>query len=142
MNKWPAFTVVETIIVLGMVIMLLVMTMPNLNPVHQQVAEQQFWQTMRQNWQRAQVTAQLTHRGTIISYDHDSQQIDFRYPHQCVDVDIPSSLRVVRFGDVDMQEDGYVAPQTMTFDSKDHHRRYQMKIQLAWGGYRLEKTNY
>lgn len=142
MNKYPAFTMIETIVVLGIVVLLLVMSMPNLDPVHQQIAERQFWQVMRQNWQRAQVNAQLSHRGTTISYDHNSQQIEFRYPSQCVYVDIPSSLKVARFGDVDMQGDGYVAPQTMTFDSKDHRRRYQMKIQLAWGGYRLEKTNY
>ena len=35
---------------------------------------------------------------------------------------------------------GYTAPQTMRFTSQREHCSYLMKIQLAWGGYRLEKV--
>ena len=53
-------------------------------------------------------------------------------------VDIPASMRVVKFGDVRMHSDGYVRPRTFVIDSPGRHRRYLMNNQLAWGGDRLE----
>ncbi|WP_267202482.1 type II secretion system protein [Limosilactobacillus kribbianus] len=142
MSRRPAFTVVEMIVVLGMVALLFTLMMPQLNPTRTQIAEQEFWHAMRQNWQCAQATAQIRHQGTNIIYDPDNQQILFLADGINTKVNIPSSLEVMRFKDIEMHADGYVRPRTIIFDSPGRHRRYLMKIQLAWGGYSLEEEKY
>lgn len=77
MSRRPAFTVIEMVVVLIMVTLLFTLMMPQLSPTRAQLAEQEFWHSMRQNWQRAQATAQIQHRETNIIYKRDNQQILF-----------------------------------------------------------------
>ncbi|MCH3922457.1 type II secretion system protein [Limosilactobacillus sp.] len=142
MSRRPAFTVIEMVVVLIMVTLLFTLMMPQLSPTRAQLAEQEFWHSMRQNWQRAQATAQIQHRETNIIYKRDNQQILFFTSGRTTIVDIPASMRVVKFGDVRMHSDGYVRPRTFVIDSPSRHRRYLMKIQLAWGGYHLEEEKH
>lgn len=142
MSRCRAFTSVEMIIVLGLVAILCVTVAPSLQPSRQAITEQQFWHAMRQQWRRAQVAAQLDHQSTIISCHSDTQQVEFWRDGDASFLNIPATLRPKRFVTVFIHEDGYAAPQTICFDSTLNHRRYLMKVQLAWGGYRLEKTHY
>lgn len=140
MTKERAFTMVEMVIVLGIVSMLFALTAPRFIKSRQLIAEDQFWHALRQEWRNAQVEAQLNHRETAISYEEQSRQIIFTRLGERHPVAVPSTITVKPFGMIKMHCNGYVCPQTLTFDSAGRHQRYLMKIQLAWGGYRLEKV--
>lgn len=135
-----AFTTIEMVIVLGIVALLLAFTMPNFTHSRQLMMEEQFWRSMRQQWRTAQIAAQLHHQATNVDYDKEAQQITFSTGRHHTEVVVPGTLTVRRFNAIEMHEDGYVRPQTMVFDSRLNDCRYLMKIQLAWGGYRLEKV--
>lgn len=135
-----AFTTIEVVIVLGIIALLLTFTMPNFVHSRQLMMEEQFWRSMRQQWRTAQIAAQLHHQATNVDYDKETQQIIFSTGGHHTEVVVPGTLIVRHFNTIEMHEDGYVRPQTMMFDSQLNDQRYLMKVQLAWGGYRLEKV--
>lgn len=140
MNKKRAFTVAEMLVVLGIICMLFALATPPFIKNRQLMAEDQFWHALRQEWRNAQVEAQLNHRETTIKYEKQSRQIIFTRLGKQKMVAVPSTITVKPFGIIGMHGNGYVRPRTLAFYSAARHQRYLMKIQLAWGGYRLEKV--
>ncbi|MFR0771744.1 MAG: hypothetical protein ACLSH6_07740 [Limosilactobacillus pontis] len=141
MRSMRAFTSIEMIVVLGMVVVIYCLLGPSFNPSRQAIVEQEFWHGMRQEWRAAQVAAQVHHQTTVIDYHPASQQIEFDRTGKITRLAIPSTLKVDRFGRFVIDDSGYTAPQTMRFTSRREHCFYLMKIQLAWGGYRLENLS-
>lgn len=139
MRSMRAFTSIEMIVVLGMVVVIYCLLSPSFKPSRQAIVEQEFWHGMRQEWRAAQAAAQVHHQATEIDYHPASQQIEFGRAGKITRLAIPSTLKVDCFGRFVIDDSGYTAPQTMRFTSRREHCSYLMKIQLAWGGYRLEK---
>lgn len=140
MKAWRAFTSLEMIVVLGLVMAIYLLITPAFRPSQQAIVEEQFWHSMRQNWRSAQIAAQLQHQSTIINYRPATQQIEFDRAGNKTFLDIPATMEEKEFGEVCIDASGYTAPQTIRFKSNLSQQYYLMKIQLAWGGYRLEKT--
>lgn len=140
MSGQRAFTSVEMIVVLGLVAVIYLILTPTFQPSRQLIAEQQFWHGMRQNWRAAQVAAQVRHQPTAIDYHPGTQQITFDRGDNKVALNIPSTIETEDFDMIIIDDSGYTAPQTIRFKSRLRHCRYLMKVQLAWGGYRLEKV--
>lgn len=140
MKKQVAFTSVEMIVVLGIVAAIYLLLAPNFQPSRQAIGEQQFWHGMRQNWRAAQVAAQVHHQSTLIDYCPETQRIRFTRDNRYTYLDIPPTLEVKPFDMIVIDDTGYTVPRTLHFESRRHHCGYLMKIQLAWGGYRLEKV--
>lgn len=140
MRKLVAFTSVEMIVVLGLVTAIYLMLAPSFQPSRQAIVEQEFWHGMRQNWRAAQVAAQVRHQPTLIDYCPETQRIRFTRDDHRTYLDIPPTLKVVPFDMIVIDGTGYTAPRTIRFKSRRRHCCYLMKIQLAWGGYRLEEV--
>lgn len=139
--KHRGFTLFETLIVLGLVTLLFCLITPNYFQSRQLIIENQFWHSLRQQWRTAQINAQLHHRSTIISYQSATRQLVFDSYKSKEEISLPTTLSIETIETVVMHEDGYVKPQTIVFYSRAKHCHYLMKIQLAWGGYRVEKEN-
>lgn len=134
------FTFLETIIVLGIAALLLLITIPNFTKTRQKLAEEQFWRSLRQDWQWAQLQCESKHQYIVIRYDKSGERITFRINDQTREskvIPIPSTLNVDAFSELYMTPNGYTRPQTQTFRSLIDGHRYYMKIQLGWGGYRI-----
>ena len=141
--KKEAFTMLETIIVLILSVVIITFSFPNLMRSRQVVAEHEFWNDFRQSWQAAQVRSKTKHIETMVTFDPVSYQIEFDWRDQQKLVkgklDIPETILVRKFDDFKMHENGYTKPRTQYFQSSINWRRYLMRIQLAWGGYRIEE---
>ncbi|MGN1279626.1 MAG: hypothetical protein ACI4T4_02955 [Limosilactobacillus sp.] len=140
MKKPRAFTSIEMIVVLGLVAAIYLVIAPTFRPSSQAIAEQQFWHELRQDWRAAQVAAQVRHQPTIVDYYPNTQQIVFDCDGDRTLLNVPPTIAVTDFDEFIIDNTGYTAPRTIKFRSRLHHCQYLMKIQLAWGGYRLEKV--
>lgn len=140
MKNQRAFTSIEMIVVLGLVAVIYLVIAPTFQPSWQAIAEQQFWHELRQDWRAAQVTAQVRHQSTTVQHYLSTRQIVFNSDGHRTILNIPPTIEVEPFDMFIIDKTGYAAPQTIEFKSRLKHCRYLMKIQLAWGGYRLEKV--
>lgn len=141
--KKEAFTMLETIIVLILTVIIITFSFPNLMRSRQVAAEHEFWNNFRQSWQAAQVRSKTKHTETMVTFDPVNYQIEFDWREQRKLVkdklDIPETILVKKFADFKMHENGYTKPRTQEFQSSINGRTYLMRIQLAWGGYRIEE---
>ena len=135
------FTVIETVIVMGLVAIIVAFLIPGIANRRAYQQEQFFWNQLRQDWRSAQLRARTERVTTVIRYDQATNQINFVSSGTYDSLDVPSTLKVVRFVPFSMHENGYVKPQTQEFCSTLTKRRYLMRIQLAWGGYHIEKVD-
>ncbi|KRL28564.1 hypothetical protein FD27_GL001562 [Limosilactobacillus frumenti DSM 13145] len=135
------FTVVETIIVLGIVAIIVMFSVPGVSQSCAYHKEQLFWSELRQNWRAAQLRARDERQVTQIEYEQDGNQIIFTAGSKQDVVHLPGTIQVIRFEPFQMHENGYVKPQTQEFKSSLTGRHYLMRIQLAWGGYHVESVN-
>lgn len=139
--KKPAFTMLEAVIVLGIVALVVGLTMPAMTRDRQAMAEEQFWRNLRHNWRQAQLRAELNQQSTQIKYNVVAQTVEFDWASGQKQVAIPATIKVFRFPKLKMAADGYIKAQTQVFYSELDQHYYLMKIQLAWGGYRIEKKD-
>lgn len=141
--KSRGFTLVETLLVLALVTLIISFSFPSLYRSRQNVAEREFWSGLRQQWQAAQVRAKTKQLATAVTYDSDEHQIEFSWIEGSELIKrrltVPDTLLVRKFENFRMHENGYTKPRTEEFYSSLHHRTYYMRIQLAWGGYRIEE---
>lgn len=135
------FTILETVIVLGIVAILVMFSVPSISKSQAHHQEQLFWSELRQNWRNAQLQARNARQTTNIQYDQTTKRITFATALTANSVQVPGTLRVVKFTSFQMHANGYVKPQTQEFASTLTGRRYLMRIQLAWGGYHVESIN-
>lgn len=136
-----AFTMVEALVVLGLTALIIGIAAPSLTQSKRVMAEQQFWRLLRRNWRQAQMRAELNHQATRIEHNSTAATIDFYWPGGIQQVKIPGTLKVRRFNNLRLTADGYMRAQTQFFYSDIDRCFYLMKIQLAWGGYRIEKKD-
>lgn len=140
--KKQAFTLLEVLIVLILTALIVSFSFPNLTRSRQVIAEHEFWDDFRQAWQAAQVRSKTKHVETTVTFDPESYRIEFcwREQQQLVSdrLDVPETLLVKKFDSFKMHENGYTKPRTEEFQSSINGRVYLMRIQLAWGGYRIE----
>ncbi|MBB1062633.1 type II secretion system protein [Limosilactobacillus fastidiosus] len=140
--KRCGFTILETIIVLVLTALIVTFSFPSLSRSRQVVAEHEFWNDFRQEWQAAQVRSKTRHIETAVTFDSSSYQIEFAWLEHYQPVKkrltVPETLLVRKFDDFEMHENGYTKPRTQEFQSSINGTTYLMRIQLAWGGYRIE----
>lgn len=137
--KHKGFTFLEAILVLGIAVVVIGLAVPSNVRSRQVMAEERFWHTFRQEWRQAQVRATISHQVTWIEYCRTTNEICFRWNSGKHNIMLPATLEVYRFDDIEMSSTGYVKPQTEIFESKINNHLFFMKIQLAWGGYRIEE---
>lgn len=143
MNKRAGFTLIESVIVLGLVALILSFGTVYSRRVAQVNAERAFWQSLKQNWQMSRAQVRAGKSGAVrIFYVQNGirfKSIDIQSGARHVaQVPLPRTIRVQNFREIKMDTTGYVAPCTQRFVSSLTHQTYAMKIQLGWGGYHIE----
>lgn len=140
--KRYGFTLIEMIIVLGLVVVIMAFSIPKSSSAYQEWQQRHFWQEMKQEWQLAQVRSQNLNKITEISYDQQERVIIFLSENHERKVAVPHSIRVNTFCPRTMKSDGYIQPGTWCFADNLHHEQINLKIQMAGGGYRIEKKEF
>lgn len=138
--KRDGFTLLESLVVLMLVAISFTICWPKFNYHWDCFEQEQFFHRLRAEWQLAQSSAKNNQEETDISYNHS--HVDFvnaDYHHQ---LKLPRKLKMRDHTDLTMHADGYVRPCTWEFCSEIDHRVYYMHIQMAWGGYRIEKGGF
>ena len=139
MSRAKAFTMLEMLIVLALVTVILLFTGPLVSHSHEQVVEQRFWQSFRQQWYLAQTRAQLKRQSTAITYSADTNAVVFTSWRNRTTIAVPTTMRVERFSPIEIQAGGYVKPATQRFYSRSGRCRYHLVIQMARGEYDVKK---
>ncbi|WP_251547152.1 hypothetical protein [Limosilactobacillus caecicola] len=98
-----------------------------------------FWNEFNQEWQAAQARAQNWQQATRIDYDQQRREFVFASNHYREKITVPSRLRVADVNDTIMKSSGYIHPDTWRFVDQLSQQEVLVKIQLAGGGYRIEK---
>ncbi|MDO4856045.1 MAG: prepilin-type cleavage/methylation domain-containing protein [Limosilactobacillus gorillae] len=146
-KRWWAFTMAEVVIVLGLVAVVIVTTTVPYQKRSVEQSEEQFWRNVRQRWQEAQTRARVEHITTYIYLrNQEGRGITFSYLRggKFVNerVHLPKSLKIYTgIRTVSIYQGGFVSPQTWVFVSPETRTEYDMKIQMGWGGYRVEKKS-
>ncbi|MDF4006733.1 prepilin-type N-terminal cleavage/methylation domain-containing protein [Limosilactobacillus fermentum] len=142
-----AFTMVEVVIVLAISALVIVTTTIPYQKRNAELSEEQFWRDVKQRWQEAQTRARVEGKATFIYLTSRSKrEIRFEYHTDSgkkvtEEVLLPKQLHVASNEDmVKIYKNGYVSPRTWSFVSKATMTNYDMKIQMGWGGYYVQKT--
>lgn len=102
MSRAKAFTMLEMVIALALVTVILLFTGPLVSHSHEQVVEQRFWQSFRQQWHLAQTRAQLKRQPTTITYSADTNAVVFTSWQNRTTIALPATMRVERFSPIEM----------------------------------------
>lgn len=132
--KAPAFTLVESLIVLMLTAMLMAFFTPQMVKSRQRTAENEFFRRMEAEWDKS--TTRARQQGNPC-------RITIQNRHLCFGnrtaVTLPQTLKPTRFGAIQINGDGFVSPQTEEFTSSIDGRIYRLKIQMGWGGFKIEE---
>lgn len=139
MSRTKAFTMIEMVVVLALITVILLFTGPLVGRSHEQVVEQRFWQSFRQQWHLAQTRAQLKRQPTTVTYSADTHTVAFTSWQKRTVIAVPATMRVESFSPIEMQIGGYVKPATQRFYSRSGRCRYRLVIQMARGEYDVKK---
>lgn len=139
---------VEVVIVLAISALVIVTTTIPYQKRNAELSEEQFWRDVKQQrWQEAQTRARVEGKATFIYLTSRSKrEIRFEYHTDSgkkvtEEVLLPKQLHIASNEDmVKIYKNGYVSPRTWSFVSKLTMTNYDMKIQMGWGGYYVQKT--
>ena len=137
--KRSAFTMVEMVIALGIISFMLVLVIPKSTRTFQEWQQKQFWNELKQEWQLSQVRSQNHGVITDISYDQQDRAIVFCSKNHQRRINVPHTIRVREIKPRTMLSNGYIQPATWSFIDVLNHEELDLKIQMAGGGYRIEK---
>lgn len=137
--KKAGFTLVEMIVVLFLTALIFSLSVPASFAGLNEWQHRRFWNEMKQEWQLAQVRSQQQHQLTEINYDNVNHEIIFQFHNRRDRVVLPKNLKVQKSYECRMLSTGYVKPGTWIFIDQQHQQEIRMIIQMAGGGYRIEK---
>ena len=141
----PAFTLVEMLLVLGIVAASFWLVTPRAIRGYQVWEQQRFFKQLEQQWQAAAVHARVSQRASSVKVLFDSRQICFiwhsAHHMQRKDLAVPGSLTLVTPGKIGwkLQTDGYTTPGTIGFIDRQTGARYEVRIQMG-GAYKFVQT--
>lgn len=132
--KRHAFTLVEAVIVLAIVAVIFAVTSPVMKKRRQAAAERQFLTHLRLCWDLETNKARVHHQQIVIKKRGQQMIVGDKV------ISIPKTLSANSgFGDLYVGDNGFTAPQTRALFSSIDRAVYIFKIQMGWGGYRVEK---
>lgn len=132
--KQRAFTLLESVIVLAIVALILLITSPAMQKSRQAAAERQFFTRLRLCWDAETNWARVNHQHIVIKKRGQRMIVGQKV------LSIPTTLSANSgFVDLEVTTNGFTAPQTRALYSSIDRSVYLLKIQMGWGGYRIEK---
>lgn len=134
-----SFTLLEAIIVLGVTALIFTITIPQFTQGQQKMQEEQFWRLFRHQWRLAQIRAKTKGYVTKISYLTTDKALYFCSADEKKILYLPSTLKADHFQEFYILQNGYTRARTLRFRSSRNKHYYLVRIQLGWGGYRIEE---
>ncbi|MDC4186713.1 hypothetical protein MK904_11495 [Loigolactobacillus coryniformis] len=135
--KRPAFTLLESIVVLSLVVGFALIPVTQFGPIKQQHAEQLFLSHFDQEWRYLQAYALL--RGERVQIHVQRQQVVFRifsgqdWATQKI-LAMPLGMHADGHA-ILIDPSGHIGPTTINFKSEYFHRVTSIKPQMGWGTY-------
>lgn len=132
--KWRAFTLLESLLVLFITAILIAFFTPQMVKSRQRAVENEFFQRVEVEWGKTTTRARQRQESCEITIHNNQLCFGNRTA-----ISLPQTLKPTCFGAVKVNEDGFISPQTEVFKSRIDGRIYRMKIQMGWGGFKLEE---
>ncbi|MEE8825232.1 hypothetical protein LASUN_12460 [Lentilactobacillus sunkii] len=142
-----AFTVIELIVYLGVIIGILMINLMLIKVVQAgNSSETIFWHSFQSAWTRMTLNAKaddISYRVTIrkqvvIFFPMNLKRAHFDTVHE-ERIPVPDFIHVNQVRILIAHDDGFSAPTTIIWLGKDNNVKYYQKVQMGWSGYRVEK---
>lgn len=134
----PGFTLIEMILVLGIVALTLLLTTPRVIRAYDQWEQQRYLKQVEQEWNATLMYARSVHHSVLVKYEPTNQMVKFQTKSNgrgFVELKAPHSLQVgeKREGSRNWKitADGLTGPGTMVFFDKQTEERYEARIQMG-----------
>lgn len=132
--KVHAFTLLESLLVLLITAMIVTALSPQMIKSRQRAVENEFFQRVETEWSKTTTRARENGESCRITIQNRRMYFGERSS-----IALPKTLTPTYFGSVYIHDDGFVSPQTEIFQSNIDQRIYRLKIQMGWGGFRIEQ---
>lgn len=127
----PAFSVIETVIVLAITCAMVSLGSLNLREYQRQLIFENTVREIRAAFEQATRVSILTKRATDITYFAESSTITFTGNKYRRRLTIDSEIKVSGLDNFSISGEGTVNPRTLTFS--DGKRKERLKVQMTWG---------
>lgn len=147
-NK-PAFTVIELIVYLGVLIGVLMINLMLIKVVEAgNSSEMIFWHSFQSAWTRMTLSAKaddISYRISIREKDIVFFPMNRKTTHyedvKVERIPVPKSMHVANVRTLMVHDDGFSAPTTIVWQGNDNTIKYYQKVQMGWSGYHVEKKD-
>lgn len=142
-----AFTVVELIVYLGVVMGVLMINLMLIKVVQAgNPSEAMFWRSFQSAWTEMTLNAKANHisyriaiRGKdVIFSPMNVKRIHFDEVNE-ERISVPDSIHVRSQRNMIAYDDGFASPTEIIWLDRDGKIKYYQKVQMGWSGYRVER---
>ncbi|WP_162255442.1 hypothetical protein [Lactobacillus psittaci] len=126
-----AFTLVETVITLGIVCSMMIFTYFSLKDVEEQEVLNTNVNTAIQFIGRASRYSGVNQVALTVKYYESKNELVLVAKNYSRRVALDPRVKLMRFSNIVMGPNGYLSPRTITFATKKYSR--QIKMQMMWG---------
>ncbi|MGF2383721.1 type II secretion system protein [Lentilactobacillus otakiensis] len=143
-----AFTVIELIVYLGVIIGILMINLMLIKVVQTgNPSERIFWNSFQSAWTRMTLNAKannVSYRISIRNKDIVFFPMETRLSSNFDEVhteriSVPDSIHVRSSRHLIADDDGFSAPTTIVWLDKENDIKYYQKVQMGWSGYHVER---
>ncbi len=143
LKKRSGFTLIEMILVLGILALTLLLTTPKMVRSYEHWEQQRFFKRLEQEWNGSLTYARAIDHRVFVQFIPTRQVVSFQTKNNgqaYTNLKLPHSLRmgIGNEGEKDWQitQDGITSPGTITFYDRRTEERYEMRIQMG-GAFKL-----
>lgn len=138
LKKRSGFTLIEMILVLGILALTLLLTTPKMVRSYEHWEQQRFFKRLEQEWNGSLTYARAIDHRVFVQFIPTRQVVSFQTKNNgqaYTNLKLPHSLRmgIGNEGEKDWQitQDGITSPGTITFYDRRTEERYEMRIQMG-----------
>lgn len=131
-NKIKAFTLIETVITLGIVSMILTIGWLNFSTIKEKMLIDNTSMQVKVILNQVLRQASITNRLYMIDYYRSDNLLIVKEPNGKIKkYSLPEEVKIYNLAKTNIEQTGYIAPKTITFQTE--HYKKQLQIQLKWG---------
>ncbi|WP_311408319.1 hypothetical protein [Liquorilactobacillus uvarum] len=135
-NKQPAFSLIETIVVLALSVFTLLLIARPLESSISVLQERIFWQSFKQTWTREIISSTKFIKVHTIIFKN-KKIIFSEQNNKKVTVELPKTMTIRRYESINVNDTGSISGRTIIVDSTLQDKPYYILIQLGWGKYHV-----
>lgn len=141
----PGFTLAETVVVLGLIGTLLLISIERFPTRQRQLNDETaFWQRLDTLWQQNVLIASTTGQRRLVAFSAQNREVSFNFrkddgSYEATEVlKLPNTMRIKTHKDIQIQKNGHPQLAVVIFKSTLHPgEKQKFNALMGWGAYRV-----